>query len=236
MRRRTGAGAPGSAGVPPACGDRDARARRVVREAPWRLVPDPEWCSRGYLPHRDALNLVQTVTFRLSDSLPACVVERLQRVKDEPERRRRTEVYLDAGYGACYLRGTAVAGMVEGALLHFDGARYRMLAWSVMPNHVHALFEPLPDQSLERVIHSWKSFTVHEANRMLARSGEFWEPDYFDRYIRDEEHYANAVRYIARNRSRFSSAARESRPWEQAGETPALPGRLPVQHPVAEKQ
>ena len=50
-----------------------------------------------------------------------------------------------------------------------------------------------------KVLHSWKSFTSHQANKLLGRSGKFWFPEYHDRYIRDEAHYAAAVDYVENN-------------------------------------
>ena len=76
-----------------------------------------------------------------------------------------------------------------------------------MPNHVHVLVEILPGHTLAGVLHTWKSYTAHAANRLLGRSGAFWQVEYWDRYLRHAEHYENAVRYIHGNRSRFSSAA-----------------------------
>ena len=119
--------------------------------------------------------------------------------KRSAELRRRIERYLDSGYGACWLRDSGVAQLVEDALLHFDGARYNLLAWTVMPNHVHALLEALDGFPLDGVIHSWKSFSAKRANRILEREGRFWAPDYFDRRIRDDAHFAGAVRYIEQN-------------------------------------
>lgn len=106
---------------------------------------------------------------------------------------------MDAGYGQCYLRDPRIGQLVENALLYFDGDRYRLLAWVIMPNHVHALIETILGFPLDKIIQSWKSFTAHKANDLLGRSGQFWFPDYFDRYIRNERHFYNAVRYIHEN-------------------------------------
>jgi REP element-mobilizing transposase RayT len=73
--------------------------------------------------------------------------------------------------------------------LHFDGQRYRLLAWVVMPNHVHVLIETMTGHTLAAVLHSWKSYTAKEANRLLGRTGDFWQPEYFDRFIRDDRHF-----------------------------------------------
>jgi putative DNA methylase len=55
------------------------------------------------------------------------------------------------------------------------------------------------DEPLANIIHSWKSYTAHEANKLLGRKGAFWMPDYFDRYIRDKEHFIATVEYILQN-------------------------------------
>lgn len=165
------------------------------------------WHRRGYLPHYDGGNeLTQSVTFRLADSVPA---ERLARWEDElhglPDAERELELhrlietFLDAGYGACYLRREDVAQIVEAALLHFAGSRYVMHAWVVMPNHVHALFAPAHGWGLSSILQSWKSFTSKEANKLLRRTGRFWQEDYFDRDIRDEGHFRDALDYIESN-------------------------------------
>jgi putative DNA methylase len=67
-----------------------------------------------------------------------------------------------------------------------------------MPNHVHVLIEMM-GESLSKIVHSWKSYTAHQANKLLGRNGVFWGPDYFDRYIRDEKHLNATVEYILRN-------------------------------------
>ncbi len=181
------------------------------------------------------------LTFRLVDSLPA---ERLAGWREESRRtpmdrgqaelRERIEGYLDAGHGDAVLRQTRVAGIVQSALLHFDGIRYRLHAWVIMPNHVHVLITPFPRYGLTSTVHAWKSFTAKAVNRLLGRQGRFWQPDYFDRYIRDDYHFGAAVEYIEENpvaaglcASRdewvFSSAYFKAM-HHDAGETPALPG------------
>ena len=158
------------------------------------------WHSRGYLPHFDHPSLLQFITFHLADSLPQEVIQQLtQAIEDKANRRRSIEDYLDAGHGACPLQEPDNARIVEEALLHFDGERYRLLAWVVMPNHVHVLVETMPSYSLSTIVHSWKSYTAKAIGKRLGRSGRLWQPDYFDRYIRDEKHFQAVVRYIHSN-------------------------------------
>ncbi|HHQ48865.1 MAG TPA: transposase, partial [Acidobacteria bacterium] len=102
------------------------------------------WFSRGYLPHVDAEGTWQFVTFRLADALPGEVMERWRLELEEDaegdhELLRRVERYLDAGHGSCLLGETRFGAMVEAALRYFDGERYQLAAWVVMPNHVHTL-------------------------------------------------------------------------------------------------
>ena len=159
------------------------------------------WHSRGYLPHFDAPGTRQMINYRLQDAMPASRRQEWEKyltIEDERERITKLESYLDAGHGECHLRRSEVAALVLENLLHFDGQRYRLLAWVVMPNHVHVLIETL-QTPLAEILHGWKSFTAKAANRLLGRESEFWQREYFDRYIRDEEHFGKAVRYIENN-------------------------------------
>jgi putative DNA methylase len=137
------------------------------------------------------------VTFRLADSLPREVFKQLlARKNDEKERRRSIELMIDGGRGRCVLHNPGNAILVQKAFEHFDGDRYRFLAWVVMPNHVHVLIEQLPGHRLGDIVQSWKSFTAKKINQRVGANGTLWAPDYFDKVIRSEEHYANAVEYI----------------------------------------
>jgi REP element-mobilizing transposase RayT len=156
------------------------------------------WHSRGYLPHFDSAETIQFVTFRLADSLPAETLEKI-RARSAPISDADRDAFLDAGHGACWLRGPTIARIVEDALIHFDGARYRLIAWTIMPNHVHALIEPKDDCVLGSIVSSWKRFSGRMANRHLGRSGPFWQDDYWDTYIRNDRHLASAVAYIEHN-------------------------------------
>lgn len=178
------------------------RASRPHEQSTEPRHPHKGWYSRGYLPHLDSPGLLQGITFRLADSLPAHVIAAL---REEPEwiqdaaKRMQLEAYLNAGYGACHLRDPRIGSMVENALLYFDGQRYRQIAWVVMPNHVHTLIETFEGYPLFDVIQSWKSYTAKQANQILGRTGQFWYRSYFDRYIRNEQHFWAVVNYIHQN-------------------------------------
>jgi REP element-mobilizing transposase RayT len=154
------------------------------------------WHSRGYLPHFDSPETVQFVTFRLADSLPRAVVQTLSSQDDSILQIDRR---LDGGLGACWLAKSDVAELVQNAILHFDGDRYHVLAWCIMPNHVHVVVEPFEGQRLGAILHSWKSFTANKANLLVRRTGGFWHDDFFDRYMRDEGHLMQTVHYVEHN-------------------------------------
>ena len=164
------------------------------------------WHSRGYLPHFDGGGVAQSVTFRLFDSLPQAMTEKwkqeLMREKAadmDSQLRRRIEAYLDMGYGDCYLREDRVARIIQNSLLHIDGVRYKLTAWVVMPNHVHLLLTLQAGFEFSGILHSLKSFTSHEANKLIGRKGQLLQTESFDRFIHDDRHYVNVIAYIENN-------------------------------------
>ena len=205
--------------------------------------------SRGRLPHWERGGGTYFVTFRLAETLPEHVLhawkaeqERMEaaargqgRELTEQERRKlrelyteRVEAYLDAGRGSCWLRDERIAGLVVRALRFFDGQRYRLHAWCVMPNHVHVVLTEQSRQDagatgnavpLASVLHSWKSYTAKEANRILGRRGEFWQREYYDHLIRDEEDFYRRIEYTLQNPVKAGLCERwEDWPWSDLGE------------------
>jgi REP element-mobilizing transposase RayT len=185
----------------------------------------------AYLPHWTKAGAIYSVTFRLNDSLPRQVLDSWRQEREDivkraasqhrpltPHEERelerlhsdRVEAFLDAGNGACHLRDPRIAALVRDALRHFDVDRYDLIAWVVMPNHVHAVLRPLTGHELPAILHSWKSYTATQANRILGLSGTFWMPEYYDHLIRDEQDFAHAVEYIVSNPQR---AGLENWPW-----------------------
>jgi putative transposase len=160
------------------------------------------WHERGYLPHRDAPGLTQFITYHLADAFPVTLRSEwsaLLEVEDDRERRKQLEEYLDRGRGECWLRRPDIAALCENAFRHFDGERYELKAWCVMPNHVHALFK-VTSVPMSECVQSWKGYTGRRGNELLQRAGqEFWGHDYWDTFMRDEAHERQTVRYIENN-------------------------------------
>jgi len=184
--------------------------------------------TSSYLPHWRVPGATYAVTFRLKDSIPAAAWDDYHRRREiltnkleqtiATSRSRNSlaavmtlrlemavlqdsmiEPVLHESHGECWLQRPEIAGLVLDALKHFDGDRYTLLAWSVMPNHVHAILQPHEGQQLENILHSWKSFTAKKANELLDRTGGFWQEEYYDHVVRDGEDFRNQIRYVLEN-------------------------------------
>jgi putative DNA methylase len=157
------------------------------------------WYDRGYLPHFDGGTIPQFLTFRLHDSVPQSLIAKWKAKLSDIQFRKNVEKFLDAGYGECHLQDPAIAEMVQNSLKFHDGEKYDLHSWVIMPNHAHILTTPYEGVELAEIAHSIKSYTAHEANKMLGRTGRFWQVEPFDRYIRNAKHHAAVIKYIENN-------------------------------------
>ena len=195
------------------------------REWHWRPTLDElrrgfrGWHERGYLPHFDAPNVTQLVTFMLDDSFPVTRRAEWEPFLKEPDvslRRRKLQAWLDRGRGDCWLQRPAVADSVMNVLREQDGCDCRLRAWVVMPNHVHLIVDVL-EVPLARLMNTWKGKSARAANQVLGRLGRFWQPDYFDTLIRDEAHLRQSERYVESNPVKAGLAkAAAAWPWSSA--------------------
>jgi putative transposase len=149
------------------------------------------WRSRGYLPHFDAPGSQQHVVFSLADALEDGVVS------SSDDALSAFDAALDRGLGQCILREPQCALALQQALLHGDAERYRLLAWCVMPNHVHVVIEQGAD--LPGTVRRWKTWSARAINAHLGRSGRVWRREYFDRFARNEEQLAATIHYVENN-------------------------------------
>lgn len=106
---------------------------------------------------------------------------------------------LDDCHGECVLRSPELAQIVADSLLHFDGDRYEIGDFVVMPNHVHLLVQFLGSVKMKIQCESWKHFTATQINRKLGRKGYFWQGESFDHLVRNPEQFDGLRRYIAEN-------------------------------------
>ena len=173
--------------------------------------------SRRHLPHWEQAGCTYFVTFRLSDSIPATQLAECREelrtwhqhnpppwnyktfAEYELRFREGPEKWLDQGHGECLLADPAHRAIVAEALRHFDGERYVLDAFVVMPNHVHVLFKPLDGHVMSEILHSWKSFTSTAIHKALGRSGSLWLQESHDRIVRDWDNLVDCRDYIERN-------------------------------------
>jgi REP element-mobilizing transposase RayT len=174
---------------------------------PWLPLGVVRVRGRGYLPHWEMSEAVYSITYGLHDSLPPKAVSALREERRALRGSLSTDLRLaferaldrslDRARGAAYLSDNRIAGVVAENLAHFDGLRYRLFAWCIMPTHVHVVLRA--HAGLSGIIQSWKSYTAKEANRILGRTGPFWAREYFDRIVRNEEDLSRTVEYVVRN-------------------------------------
>ena len=183
------------------------------------------------LPHWTADGATYAINFRLADALPDSVLRAWRVERDDlahrairdgrpltrHELRRldrlhstRMEALLDAGRGACWLVRDGAAAKVRDAMMHGDGESHLLLAWCVMPNHVHAVVSLPPGGDLSALLHSWKSFSATAVNRLVGRAGQLWQAESYDHLVRDDVDLEHQVRYVAANPT---SAGLQDWPW-----------------------
>jgi len=180
--------------------------------------PDGEMDNyRRNLPHWRQDGALYFITFSLADSLPKEIIKQidLQRKRlhkkgtgklrrfEQIEYRRlfgeKIEKILDSGHGVNYLADPENGQIVANALRFFHQKRYILDEWVVMPNHVHVIIQPMKNWTIEKITHSWKSYTAHEINKRLKLSGQFWMHESYDRIIRNETELYHLRKYILRN-------------------------------------
>jgi putative DNA methylase len=206
--------------------------------------------TRRNLPHWYVPGAMHFITYRLAGTIPQQVLMRLREDRQrrlgnksqQSERDQATRLtahkqffaeydrYLDISCKVNWLARPPVAALIRGNLYHHAGDKYHLLAYCVMPNHVHVLLQPItsvttsgplvPNRKsasepatadfqsdeqedakspLAEIMHSLKSYTAHEANKLLKKSGQFWQHESYDHWMRDDDELARIVDYIAWN-------------------------------------
>lgn len=188
------------------------------------------WYNAGRLPHFDAPGTIQFITFRLADSIPINLLrewkKEVTRFPDDAQSdalRARIETYLDRGYGSCVLGHPAMAATLQNTFEYYNGKRYQLLDWVIMPNHVHVLIRP--DYSLPRIVQAWKTYSARWAIQNAGKldlklpTATFWMRGYWDRYIRNEDHLMAAIHYIQQNPVK-AGLCQKAEDWEWSSSWP----------------
>lgn len=185
--------------------------------------------SRRNLPHIDMPGVLTFVTFRLADSMPKDVVQRWhdeielwlgdhglaghsvdqvlsssateESLKSELRRfkNRRWHGHLDDCHGGCILSEGRVRRVVADSLLHFDGERYDIERFVIMPNHVHVLLQMRCEFLLRRELRNLLQYSAREVNQLTGRTGSLWQTEPFDHLVRSEAQFEYLQKYIDEN-------------------------------------
>ena len=179
-------------------------------------------------PHWSQAGAVVFITFRTQDSIPIKVLQLWEQQKQEWLRHRGInssahwseivptlsqidrseflttfnrcrETYLDTCHGRCLLKKPELAQVVADALLHFDGNRYHMGDFIVMPNHVHLLAVFPAEEAMKVQCGSWLHYSAFRINQTLREKGKLWQQEPFDHLVRSPEQYEYLRKYIEDN-------------------------------------
>ena len=185
--------------------------------------------THGHLPHWEQRDAYYFITFRTADSIPLNTLKQWHYERDvwlvsrgidpakedwqvdlehlpEDEHREfyrsftaRWHDHLDQGHGSCLLRQPETSAIVAENLKHFDGDRYQLDSFVVMPNHVHVLLGVSGRGAMRKQCRNWKTYTARKINERLGRSGQFWQWESFDHLVRSEGSLAKFRDYIVQN-------------------------------------
>ena len=179
------------------------------------------------LPHLQPPGATLFITFRLAGSIPVDAQQRLHAetvalktalssIADPDERRefasegqRRLlgkwdSVLNRAQFGPTWLRDARIAQLVSESLHYRDARFYTLLAFCIMPNHVHVIFTPLRESedtyySMAKIMQSLKGYTAYKANRILGRRGAFWQHESYDHVVRSAAEGRRILNYVLNN-------------------------------------
>jgi len=185
--------------------------------------------TKRNLPHIDMPGYSTFVTFRLADSMPREVVQKWhdeieswlkehhlgeqsvedvlvandidESLKNELRRfkNRKWHGHLDDCHGDCVLGAPQPRKLVEESLLHFDGQRYDLERFVIMPNHVHLLIQMRQGFLLRKQLTETLRYTARCVNSLLKQDGTFWQSEPFDHVVRSEAQFEYLQQYIVDN-------------------------------------
>ncbi|MDE6027387.1 MAG: transposase [Muribaculaceae bacterium] len=171
----------------------------------------------GDLPHWFQAEKIQFVTFRLADSLPPSKLEEVTEIRQRflkshplPWNQDTIKQYnmimghhneeiLDNGYGECHLKDKGIRDIVSESLRYGANVNYKLIAYIIMPNHIHLLLQPYGEEKVEKIIGSIKRFTSRVINTKLGRSGKFWQREIWARIVRNSRSLTRYIEYIRQN-------------------------------------
>jgi len=163
-----------------------------TEDNPFRPLDGEIHRTHRRLPHWQQNNRIYFITLRTNDSLPHSELKKLDLIQEK-------EAALDQGYGECHLKNNLCRVALEKTLLHENGTQYDLIAYVIMPNHVHILVAPYKNVDLSTLVQAWKSISAREINKVMNQRGAFWMDESFDHIVRDNSHLEKFILYIRNN-------------------------------------
>lgn len=187
----------------------------------------PHWQPPGvpfFLTYRLAGTLSQKTFNKLEKKR-----QRLQALPREPKYSKKEwqiriekklfaiwDEHLDKDTNIRWLANPRIATIVRDNLYYHAGTKYSLWAYVIMSNHVHVLLKPdevwgkrfnrdeigkaqYEKGPLSAILHSLRSYTASEANKILNRTGKFWQREAFDHWVRDNDEFRRIIYYIEHN-------------------------------------
>ncbi|MEX0967636.1 MAG: transposase [Bacteroidia bacterium] len=103
-----------------------------------------------------------------------------------------------ANSGPTYLSEPAIAKIVVDSLHYLDSRDWTLISFCIMPNHVHLVVEK-PEKELFRILQSHKRHTARESDKLLNRTGNFWQAESYDHCVRDGNELERIIKYVLNN-------------------------------------
>jgi len=148
------------------------------------------------LPHLDIKNHYQFVTFRTFDSIDSYLKKLSKQNLPNQQKQLLMDEYLDKSTNGAVLNDH-ILELLSGIIKDYNFVLYELIAFCIMPNHVHLLIKPLVD--LDKLIQKLKGGSAKQLNECLMKTGKFWAADYYDKLIRDDRHFSVVYQYIKHN-------------------------------------
>jgi len=148
------------------------------------------------LPHIQVQNMPNFITFRTHKSIDSYVKKLTQQNKDTKIKQHEIDKYLDNSDKGAYLYGAQLK-ILKSILHEKEKIDYHLIAYAIMPNHIHLLIEPKKDLAI--IMKTLKGRSAKLLNESLNMRGSFWAREYYDKVLRDEKQIDKTIRYILNN-------------------------------------
>jgi len=167
---------------------------------------------RRNLPHLYIPCSTYFITFRIKNSISLKSIVKLHHKYERLRNIYRSKDYLnedlffeydsllDNSERNKYLINKELAQLVKNEIHKYDGKEYKLLCYSIMPNHVHLIFH-LNDNSrcVSKIMQAIKRVSAFRINQYLNTHGNFWQPESYDHIVRDYDELNKIIRYTLMN-------------------------------------